>query len=194
MHDEPTGKTGRAVTAMVKTVFGVFFFLLAAGIFFGFGLSAGLTGWRLVGLALSAGTFAGLGAVVGAPAAAGLLGRSAGGLFFPEASFDKPQPAYGPAEAMAAAGRLEEALAAFEKTLEEFPGEYRAYARMIEILLYELRDTDRAAAVLERAGNALPDAGEKAELEGLFREACEEIAQQQTGRGRVELAPGEEDT
>ncbi len=194
MHDDSAEKARFSVGIAIKIGIGMFFFQLGTAIFFGLGLSSGLQGWRLIALALGAGTLMGAGAVLGAPALAGGLGRAAGGLFYPEASFDGPQPVYGPAEAMAAAGQYEEALDAFEELLEEFPGETRAYARMIEILLYELRDRGRAAAVLDRAEKALSDADAKAEIEQIFQEGCEEIERERTARGRVDLAPDDQNT
>jgi len=187
MNKSGFDKVEGGVKFAIQAALASFFFLLGGGIFLGFGISGGVTGWRLMALAVGAGLVFGVGGIFGGPKFAGWIGGSAGGLFFPGAWFDRPQPVYGPVEAKAVAGDYEGAIAGFEKLLEEFPADYRTYSRMIGMLVLDVGSPERAAAVLERAMGALPNEAERQELTRLFEETSEELTRRRNTRGRVDL-------
>jgi len=128
------------------------------------------------------------GAMLVAPEAGGFLARPFGNLFYPEQYADAPPPICGPAESLARRGRFEEALDACEQVLAEYPDTYRLWELMIEVLLRDLRDRERAQAVLERAKAALSSEEERRELHRRFEELLRHADEpQERVRGRVEL-------
>jgi hypothetical protein len=122
--------------------------------------------------------------IIVAPGIAGALARPAGGLFFPAETFTVPPPDYGPADAAYHTGRSAEALAGYIKIIESYPGEFRAYAMAIRILLFDLRDEPRARDVLRQAEEALTVPEERAELARLFAEYRTEAARHAGSRRR----------
>jgi len=78
-----------------------------------------------------------------------------GTLFFSDARFDRPQPIYSIPEARRREGRYEEAIDGFERIAAEDPQQARAYAAMIDIAIVDLKDVERAEAILREGLSAL---------------------------------------
>jgi hypothetical protein len=119
------------------------------------GLRAG--GWTAAfSLPLAVACFVGAGAMI-APLLAQRLGDLAGGLFFPNRSFDRPQPVFSIAEGKRAQGQPREALAEYERVLLEHPQESRCYISMMDIAARDLRDPALAEGYYRRAAEQITD-------------------------------------
>ncbi len=75
------------------------------------------------------------------------LAEPMGSLFWPRRYYAKPQPIYGIPQSRRAQGRLEEALAEYEKIAAAHPDEVRPWLEMIAIAVHDLRDPTRADAI-----------------------------------------------
>lgn len=112
--------------------------LLAGLVIMVTGLRAG--GWTAAfSLPLATACFVGAGVMI-APWVAQRCGNLAGGLFFPDREFDRPQPVFSIAEGKRAQGQPREALAEYERVLLEHPQECRCYISMMDIAARDLRD------------------------------------------------------
>jgi tetratricopeptide (TPR) repeat protein len=115
----------------------------------------------------------GLMCVVGAAAIVGrglpgLIAEPAGSLFYPRRVM-LPGPVYSVAEARRARGKYEDALAEYERIIEQFPAELLAYVTMMEIAFVHLGDAERAESIVKRGLAALPDDGSRHSLLQKYR-------------------------
>jgi hypothetical protein len=90
-------------------------------------------------LPLATACFVGAGVMI-APWIAERCGNLAGGLLYPDRTFDRPQPVFSIAEGKRAQGQPREALAEYEQVLLEHPQELRCYISMMDIAARDLRD------------------------------------------------------
>ena len=118
-------------------------FALAIGT--GLLLGAGDAGGMLLGF-----SFFLIAAIFLAGPIARLLAEPVGGLLWPKRYYDKPQPMYGIPQSKRAKGLPEEALAEYEKIVAVHPGEVRPHLEMIDIVLLDLKDPERADALYQR--------------------------------------------
>jgi hypothetical protein len=106
---------------------------------------------RLLGLACAVAA----GVIVG-PGFAGLIAEPAGALFHPRRA-PLPQPRRSIAESKRARGCYDEAIAAYEQVVAEFPADLESWTAMVELALVHLRDRARGQALARRALLALGD-------------------------------------
>ncbi len=98
--------------------------------------------------------------IVVAPPLAGLIAEPAGGLFHPRHPA-RQEPSHDIAEARRRQGRYAEALDAYERVVERFPGDVSGWIAMLDVASVDLRDAARADAIARRALAALPDAASR---------------------------------
>lgn len=119
------------------------------------GLAVMVAGLRLGGFAaagamlMAAACFIGAGLLL-APWVAQRLGGLAGGLFFPDRQFERPQPVFSIAEGKRVQGQPLEALAEYERVLQEHPQESRCFVSMMDIAARDLRDPTLAEGYYRR--------------------------------------------
>ena len=123
-------------------------------------------------LPLAVACFVGAGVMI-APWVAQRFGNLAGGLFFPERQFDRPQPVFSIAAGKRAQGQPREALAEYERVLLEHPQESHCYVSMMDIAARDLRDPILADGYYRRGAAQLTDA----EALRRLRQARDEILQ-----------------
>lgn len=169
-HQELLARLGRRAL-LAAPCFGAGFLLLArADDNVAKGLAFGLLG--CAGLLL--------GAILLAPPLARLFAESTGGLFYPDQSFDRPQPMYSIPQARRVQGQYEEALAGFEQIAQEHPDRVEPYVAMIEIAIVNLHDGGRAEAFYQRGLAALQREEDKESLARVYR----------ANRTRLKIGPG----
>lgn len=140
------------------------------------GIAVMVAGLRCGGLAaagamlVAAACFIGAGIMV-APWVAARIGNAAGGLFFPDRHFDRPQPVLSLAEGKRVQGRPMEALAEYERVLLEHPQETRCYIAMMDTAVRDLHDPALAEGYYRRGREALTATAAVASLD----QAREEI-------------------
>jgi len=93
-----------------------------------------------------------------------LLAEPVGGLLWPKQYYDQPQPMYGIPQSKRAKGLPEEALAEYEKIVAAHPGEVRPYMEMIDVVLLDLKDAERANGLYQRGLAALTNPADKDSL------------------------------
>ena len=109
-------------------------------------------------------------AIVVAGPIAQWLAEPIGSLFWPRRYFDKPQPIYGIPQSLRVKGHPEEAMEAYERLANEFPGEVRPYTDRIEIAIVDLRDPDRAKAIFQQGIQRLTNPDDKDVLATVYAE------------------------
>jgi hypothetical protein len=102
------------------------------------------------------------------PVLGDFLGRGFGRLFFPSEEFDAPLPMYSIPASRRTKGMFEEAIAGYEEIAAKYPKETRPYELMIEIAILDLRDIDRAKAIMYHAFAAFPDPGIRQNFQRFF--------------------------
>jgi len=103
---------------------------------------------------LAAACFIGAGIML-APWVAARIGAAAGGVFFPDRHFDRPQPVFSLAEGKRAQGKPREALAEYERVLLDHPQEVRCYIAMMDTAVRDLHDPALAEGYYRRGHDAL---------------------------------------
>jgi hypothetical protein len=88
--------------------------------------------------------------VIVAPAIARLIAEPASSIYYPREETDYIPPVYGIPESKRAKGLYEEAMAGFEKIIENYPDEVRPYIEMIDIAIRNLKDPERANQIYQR--------------------------------------------
>lgn len=109
----------------------------------------------IFGLLLWTGVLAVAGGLL-SPLIAGVLGGKATDLLYAGQRLSRPQPAYSIPRARRVAGAYEEALEELRKIVQAHPSELEAWTEMIDIVLVDLRDGDRAHAIYHEAVAVLP--------------------------------------
>ena len=109
----------------------------------------------------------------------GWLGR----LFYPERTFKRVPPIYGPAESRRMEGRPAEALEAYEAILAEYPDDGRCYLAMMDIAWQDMEDAGLAHNFYRRARQAVSDEEYLAEM----RQAYDDFAP--SLKDRLEASP-----
>lgn len=133
------------------------------------GFSIMLAGLRAGGYAaafslpLATACFVGAGTMI-APWVAQRFGNLAGGVFFPDRQFDRPQPVFSLAEGKRAQGQPREALAEYERVLLEHPQELRCYISMMDTAARDLRDPVLAEGYYRRGLAQITDAAPRQQL------------------------------
>jgi len=130
----------------------------------------GIQAW----LAISWGAFGGIaGMPFGAVAAIILwprLGEIAAepfrAMLYPIQRFDKPVPMYSVPMSKRARGAYAAALADYERMELEYPGDMEVYRNMLELLILEMKDPEKASEVFQRALRSLRKTEQR---EGLAR-------------------------
>jgi hypothetical protein len=102
----------------------------------------------IFGLLLWTGVLAVAGGLL-SPLIAGVLGGKATDLLYAGQRLSRPQPAYSIPRARRVAGAYEEALEELRKIVQAHPSELEAWTEMIDIVLVDLRDGDRAHAIFQ---------------------------------------------
>ena len=98
------------------------------------------------------------------------LFNGASNFFFPDASYDRPQPVYSRPAALRAQNRLDEAIAEYEAIIAEYPDLARAYVELMDLYDLDLHDREKAAEVYRRGCAAIPDGRERRLLDEQYRE------------------------
>ena len=119
-----------------------------------------------------------------APALAGLCAEPVGGLFHPRRPA-RPEPRRSIAESRRARGQYEEAIAAYDAVVAEFPGDLESWAAMVEIALRHLRDGTRGDALARRALLALRDEASRGHLIGVHRRFRQPLRDEAAAPGRA---------
>lgn len=107
-----------------------------------------------------------IGALIVAPRLLDLLAEPFRAIVYPLRRFDKPVPMYGVAQAKRAKGDYEGALAYYEGMEKEYPGDMEVYRGMLELLVLEMKDSEKASEAFQRALRVLKTPAQK---EGLAR-------------------------
>ena len=146
-----------------------------------------LLGLAIVGLmapaALRAGGLAAIGgilvalaglitiALAVAPSIGAAVAKSTGltGLFYPEDEFRRPQPSYGPVQALRAKRLFEEAMAGYEAILRDYPDDVRTYAEMMDLAVTDMENPALARAIYMQGRTALKKKADLARLEEAYR-------------------------
>lgn len=98
-----------------------------------------------------------------------LLVEPAGSLFMPDEKAAGPSPLYGIPERQKAKGKYEEAMAEYQKLVEQFPGEVKAYVEMINIAAFNFKNMEQAYGIYQRALATVEDEDKKKALSTFFR-------------------------
>ena len=146
-EDPKTDLTIRLVVAIPLLLAGIV--IMVMGLREG-GLGAALS------LVMATACFYGAGIMI-APWVAQRFGDLAGGLFFPDRKFDRPQPVFSIAEGKRTQGQPREALAEYERVLLEHPAEIRCYVGMMDIAARDLRDPVLAEGYHRRGAEQITD-------------------------------------
>ena len=83
------------------------------------------------------------------------------------------RPMYGVPESLVQRGRFDEAIAAYEKIIAEYPGEMRPHMGLIEVAIVRLNDRVLAAKFFERSLAQLKDPADQAKLKDIYSAICE---------------------
>jgi len=97
---------------------------------------------------------------------------SLAGLFFPERTFRRVPPAYGPAESRRMEGRPTKALEAYEAILVEYPDDGRCYLAMMDTAWQDMQNAALANGFYRRARAVVKDEEYLAEM----RQAYDDFA------------------
>jgi hypothetical protein len=108
------------------------------------------------------------GAVIVAPLFTTMLAEPFRAIFYPVDRFDGPQPMYGVPASKRAWGRYEDAIHGYEEIARKYPDDLKPYVEMIHIAVVDLRDEDRAKAILDKALTVLTKEEDKAILTRIY--------------------------
>ena len=109
------------------------------------------------------------GAILLAFPAARWLAHGTGNLFYPDEKLDRPPPLYSRAEALAKMDRFDEAMAAYEQIVADYPAEVKPFIDMIDIAIRHYRDPERANRIFQRGIAALTDQDARDSLSRMYR-------------------------
>ena len=98
------------------------------------------------------------------------LFTGASNFFYPDASYDRPQPVYSRPAALRAQNRLEEAIAEYEAIIADYPDLARAYIELMDLYDLDLHDREKVAEVYRRGCANLPNGRERKLLDEQYRE------------------------
>ena len=98
-----------------------------------------------------------VGAVILAPGISEVLAFRAGSLMYPEEQFDRPPPAYGPAEGMVKKGLYQEAMQAYQEIAAEHPTEVKPFLAMIDMAAYRMENLALADRLYQQGCDQLTD-------------------------------------
>ncbi|MBN1669546.1 MAG: hypothetical protein JXR37_00835 [Kiritimatiellae bacterium] len=110
----------------------------------------------------------GFGSVLLVPPLLDIMTEPVASLLWPGRRRDKPLPTYGPAEARAKMGLHKEAIAAYEKILEEYPQELKAYIGIIDVNITRLQKPALAEVVYRRGLAALKSQEDRDNLTRMY--------------------------
>jgi tetratricopeptide (TPR) repeat protein len=122
-----------------------------------------------------------VGSIIMARPFARLLTEPLASIFFPNDSFDKPQPMYGIPQARRKEGKYEEAIAGFAKIAAEDPQEVRAYISMIDVAIVDLKDVPRAEEMMREALSALSQREDRERLINCFNNSMSMLRSDRDG-------------
>lgn len=105
-----------------------------------------------------------------------LLAEPMGSLFWPRRYYDRPRPMYGIPQSLRAKGRLEEALAEYEKIAAAYPDEVRPWLEMIDLAVHDLRDAQRAEIICRQGRAHLKRTAARALLDRVYAETRTRLA------------------
>lgn len=126
------------------------------------------------GIALSLGLVMTVaGAILLGPELATMWGALFAGILW-EGRAGARKPMYGIAESLVKSERYDEARAAYEKIIEEFPEEPKAYVDFIRMAALRLRDGDMAKEVYDRAMATLPTPEARGRVESAYTQIIRE--------------------
>jgi hypothetical protein len=108
-----------------------------------------------------------VGAVICAPAIAGLIADSFGSFFYPERKVEAA-PTYSMAGSLLKKGLYQDAFNEYQRISEIHPEEKTPYMEMIKIALNHLEDKDLADGIYQKGRASLRRKGDKEALAGLF--------------------------
>lgn len=98
-----------------------------------------------------------------------LIAEPTGGLFYPTAQYDRPQPMYSIPETLRKQGNFEEAMAKLEEIADQYPDEVKPYVEMLNIAVLNLKDMRRAERIYLRGITSLEDKEKREMLAHVFR-------------------------
>ena len=140
--DAGTAPTALYAFLVMTPVMGVIGFLLSGLL--------GITGGWTIPFALGFGLVAGLGIMFGAMSVARTSGKAMGSMVVPSGASTPYQRQFSSQEALAAHGRVEEALMAYETELQVKPHDLALVMKAAELYLEHKQDPERAAELLRR--------------------------------------------
>jgi hypothetical protein len=106
------------------------------------------------------------------------VGDPMSSLFYPTSHSDKPPPMYSIPESKRKNGLFEEAMAAYEKILEQHPDEVRPFLAMMEIAIVDLRDPERGSRIYDRGMSAIAKPEDQEALSQFYLAHCSRVAGQ----------------
>ena len=98
------------------------------------------------------------------------LFTGASNFFFPDASYDRPQPVYSRPAALRAQNRLDEAIAEYEAIIADYPDLARAYVELMDLYDLEYHDREKVAEIYRRGCAGIPAGRERQLLDEQYRE------------------------
>ena len=109
-----------------------------------------------------------LGAIFVCPSLARLIAEPAGWLFYSTRSIEQGRPSYEAFEQTLAAGKYEEAIACLEKLAKKYPDEIRPHVEMLQIVMTNLQDPERAEQLYLHSMQLLRKREDKAAITQLY--------------------------
>lgn len=134
-----------------------------------------------------------LGAIIVATPLARMIAEPFGSLFFSNTRYDKPQPRFSIPAARRREGKFEEAIQGYAQLVEDHPdAAVRAYIEMLDVLIVDLRDADRADGLYLEAIEKLSAKGDREHLAKIYRDIRSRIQSDRHGlpeRAPIQLHP-----
>jgi hypothetical protein len=107
--------------------------------------------------------FVGAAILIGAPIAR-LIAEPTGRLYYPESHTRGTQPLYSIPQSKRTKGLFEEAISGLKAIAKDYPGEVKPYVDMLEIVIFDLKDLERADQIYRTGMTALEKSEDRALL------------------------------